>query len=155
MSTLAASNLTLMRTIERNTVLLKPALWTILAAVFLISSQSGCSSNTTPLNAVELAAQRVNSRCPQMVDQITRMDSATVLSDSILQYHYTIVTQSKETVDVKSLTGFLVPGIIENIRESPGMKIQRDNLLTMIFSYRDKNGTLVTDITLRPGDYLE
>lgn len=97
------------------------------------------------------AAVEINNISPKMMDEYSRLDSAST-ADKTFKYHYTLM-MTKEEVNVDIMKKFLRPEIIENARNSPELKIFRDNKITMSYNYYDKNGEFVTKIDVTPELY--
>ena len=98
------------------------------------------------------AAVEINNISPKMVDEYSRLDSASTTGKTF-KYHYTLMNMTKEEVNVDVLTKFLRPEIIENVKNSPELKIFRDHKITMSYDYYDKNGEFVTNIDVTPELY--
>jgi hypothetical protein len=101
------------------------------------------------------AASELNKTCPFMVDKDTRLDNAAALPGNIFQYNYTLVNLDKSEVNVDTVKKYVEPGLINNVKTSPGLKVYRDNKVTMAYNYRDKNGVFVLKITVTPDLYAE
>lgn len=99
------------------------------------------------------AAREVNNISPKMVDEYSRLDSASAVSDQIFKYHYTLVNMSKTEVNSDTVEKYIRPGIIENVKTSPDLKDFRDNKITMSYNYYDKNGDFVLNIDVSPEMY--
>ncbi len=99
------------------------------------------------------AAIEINKISPKMMDEYSRLDSATTIADKTFKYHYTLINMTKEEVSIDILTKFIRPEIIENARNSPELKIFRDNKITVSYNYYDKNGEFVTNIDVTPELY--
>lgn len=99
------------------------------------------------------AAVEINNISPKMIDEYSRLDSASTIADKTFKYHYTLMNMTKEEVNVDVLTKFLRPEIIENVRKRPELKKFRDNKITMSYNYYDKNGEFVTNIDVTPELY--
>jgi hypothetical protein len=101
------------------------------------------------------AASELNKTCPIMVDQDTRLDNALALPDNIFQYNYTLVNLEKSEVNVDTVKKYVEPGLINNVKTNPDLKVYRDNKVTMAYNYRDKNGVFVLKINVTPDLYAE
>ncbi len=99
------------------------------------------------------AAVEINNISPKMMDKYSRLDSATTIADKTFKYHYTLINMTKEEVHIDILTKFIRPEIIENARNSPELKIFRDNKITLSYNYYDKNGEFITNIEVTPELY--
>jgi hypothetical protein len=116
---------------------------------------TACKEQEAPAqqNPVERFAEKINFKCPFLVDVDTRMDSVHILPDSTFQYNYTLVNQVRDKMDVMGLTAYIGSQLMETVRHSSTMKFHRDQQLRMIFYYRDRNGDFVTQIIIEPEDY--
>ena len=101
------------------------------------------------------AAGEINKHLPIMVDSETRLDSTIALPDKTFQYAYTIINFSKEELNLEELENNLRPMILNNIKTNSDLKHFRDNKVTMIYSYRDKNNNEVLKLTYAYDDYKE
>ena len=101
------------------------------------------------------AASEINKTCPVMVDRDTRLDNAVALPGNILQYNYTLINLDKSEVNVDTVNKYVAPGIINNVRTNPELKVYRDNKVTMDYAYRDKNGVFVLKISVTPDMYAD
>ena len=99
------------------------------------------------------AASEINKTCPIMVDEYTRLDNAVALPDNIFQYNYTLVNITKEEVNLDTVRKYIEPGIINNVKTNPDLKIYRDNKTTMRYYYKDKNGEFVHKFSVTPDQY--
>jgi len=99
------------------------------------------------------SASEINKSCPIMVDSITRLDNTIALSANIFQYNYTLVNTEKGTVDTTMLKEYLEPILINLVRTNPNMKYQRDNKVTLNYSYKDKNGDYLFAVSITPQKY--
>ncbi len=95
----------------------------------------------------------VNNECPQMIDNQTRIDSAKVRDHKILVYYYTLPTQLKSELNSESLKQYLKPQIISNIKNSERMKFIRENDITLVYKYLDKNNSNLFELDVTPSDY--
>jgi hypothetical protein len=101
------------------------------------------------------AVNEMNKNCPIMVDKETRLDNTMTFPPHKFQYNYTLLNHTKEEIDVKVLEDYVKPILLSNVRTEPRMKVFRDNDVTIVYNYKDKNGAFVLDIPLTPADYKE
>jgi hypothetical protein len=113
----------------------------------------GCENQLTFDKAMMKAASELNESCPIMVDQDTRLDNAIAQVDNSFQYNYTLVNLTKTDIEIDGFTAFLEEQITTDVRTNPDLKIYRDNKVTMMYSYKDKNGEFVTKIVVTPEEY--
>ncbi|MDR0755273.1 MAG: zinc ribbon domain-containing protein [Prevotellaceae bacterium] len=85
-------------------------------------------------------ADEMNKMCPVMINRDTRLDNTIVKPDNVFQYNYTLVNMSKDNVDTAELKSIFEPNIVNSLKGSPEMQYQRNNNVTLNYSYKDKNG---------------
>lgn len=105
--------------------------------------------------AIREAASELNKKCPIMIDQDTRLDSAQVLPEKVFQYHYTFVNLAKSELEVDTVRKYMEPGLIDNVKTNPDLKIYRDNGVTMAYHYQDKDGVFLLKISVTPEHYAK
>lgn len=98
-------------------------------------------------------ASEINLTCPIMLDADTRFDNAVALPGNTLQYSYTLINFEKELIDTLDFQQTLEPGIINNISTSPDMKYLREHNTTFRYYYKDKTGSYVCCIWVKPDQY--
>jgi hypothetical protein len=98
-------------------------------------------------------ASELNKSCPIMVDSETRLDNTVALPNNAFQYNYTLINLDKSEVIIDTVKKYLEPGIINNVKTNPDLKIYRDNKTTMIYYYKDKNGEFVYKLSVTPDMY--
>ena len=104
-------------------------------------------------NAMMDVANEINKSCPFMVDSETRIDSSVSLPENVFQYCYTLINVVKESIDTVELRNILEPKIINFVKTSPKMKIQRDHKTTIDYSYFDKSRKHLFTISVTPDKY--
>lgn len=98
-------------------------------------------------------ASEINKSCPIMVDQYTRLDNTTALPDNSLKYNYTLIENTINEVNLDTAAKYIKPHLINNVKTDPGLKYFRDNDVTLIYNYRDKNGVFVVKYEITPEIY--
>ena len=88
-----------------------------------------------------------------MIDQYTRLDNTVAFPNKSFQYNYTLINMDKSEVNLDTVKKYIEPGIINNVKTNPDLKIYRENNTTMIYNYRDKNGVFVLKIAVTPEMY--
>ena len=101
------------------------------------------------------AASELNKTCPVMVDEETRLDNAMALPDNIFQYNYTLINLDKSQVNIDTVKKYIEPGLINNVKTNPDLKVYRENKVTMAYNYKDKNGVFILKINVTPELYAE
>lgn len=99
------------------------------------------------------AALELNKQAPIQIDQFSRLDSASTKGKTNFIYHYTLFDLEKSEVNLDTVNKYIRPNLIENIKNSPELKVYRDNNITMDYEYYDKNGAFVTKISVTPELY--
>lgn len=102
---------------------------------------------------LEAAAKEINKTCPVMVDEATRLDNVAALPGKSLQYNFTLVNSEKSEFNLEAAKQYVEPNIIENIKTNASLKIYRDNKVTLIYNYKDKNGEPVWQLSVTPDMY--
>jgi hypothetical protein len=90
-----------------------------------------------------------------MIDSDTRLDSAMALPEKVFQYHYTFVNLAKSELEIDTVRKYMEPGLIDNVKTNPDLKIYRDNEVTMAYHYQDKDGVFLLKISVTPEQYGE
>ena len=99
------------------------------------------------------AASEINKTCPIMVDKDTRLDATVGGINKSFAYNYTLVNLAAGQINVDKLRDYLRPRIVNNARTSNDMKVFRENGVTLIYRYHDKEGKELLEITVTPEDY--
>lgn len=99
------------------------------------------------------ATEVLNSKCPEMVDPESRLDSVLFSDEGQLIYYYTLIERDRHTIDSVAFVAYLKPEVIKEVRFNSYLKMHRDSSVTMLFKYRDRTGEPLAVLTLRPQDY--
>ena len=120
--------------------------------LFLLCS---CGSEKTDIQTMlMLTAEKMNKMCPMTVDEDTRLDNVVVLSNKTIQYNYTWVNLRLEDLDLSVIESQFFPTLLNNAKTNPGLKLFRENKVTMTFYYSDMDGKFVTLFKATPEKYL-
>lgn len=98
-------------------------------------------------------ALELTRKSPMQIDRFTRLDSASSAGKTNLIYYYTLFDIDKSEVNLDTVNKYIRPGIIENVKTHPDLKVYRDNNITLDYNYYDKNGNFVTEISVTPDLY--
>lgn len=120
----------------------------IVAAILLLFTQ--CTDKVQ--KAIENNAKELNGQCPLEVDEITRLDSCSPLPHT-LKYNYTLKLNTVETMDTNIYKERLTPALLYKIQTNNLLNDLKKNKVSFIYSYKDKNGRQVANITILPDDY--
>jgi hypothetical protein len=88
-----------------------------------------------------------------MVDNDTRLDSASVIGETVFQYNYTMVNLVKDSSDYDLLQLSFEPAMIDNARKNPDLAPFRENSITLAYSFHDKNKKFMMKIMVTPDKY--
>jgi len=134
--------------------------YALMGLAICITLQTACTGNTTPEETLPAkpttlasATALINDRCPEMVDPETRLDSVLLSRENQLSYYYTLPNKGSRGINPNSFTAFLLPGIIDNLRSNPDLRMHRDSSITFVFNYRGRNGKLITEFLVGPERY--
>ena len=98
-------------------------------------------------------ADELNKKCPIMIDSTSRLDNAEVPARKTFQYNCTFITATKADFDSNEFKSSVLPDIIKDFKTSRKVKLFRDNNITVITNYHDKNGEFLIKYALTPKDY--
>ena len=98
-------------------------------------------------------ALELNKQSPMEIDQYVRLDSAASKGETNLVYYYTLFDMERSEVNLDTVNKYLRPGIIDNVKINPDLKVFRDNNITLDYRYFDKEGEFVTEISVTPELY--
>lgn len=101
---------------------------------------------------LQKTSAEVNKSCPIMVDEITRLDK-TATKDKTLTYLYTLINVEENMSDFSDVKKEMNGQLIELVKNNPDLKALRNLGITFIYSYKDKNGVSLFDITITPEQY--
>ena len=130
----------------------KSALFLIALVVVFMILQSRMEKPLLDKRLME-AANEINKTVPIMVDSVTRFDNAVALTNNKMQYNYTLIFADKESTDTTILKNHMEPSIINFIKTDPKSQLFRDNKTTLLFNYRDKNGSYLFNIAISADKY--
>ncbi len=98
-------------------------------------------------------ANEYNKTCPVTIDEFTTLKNVVALPNKTVQYNYSLIGISKAEVKLDTVQKYLFPSVLQNVKTNPGMKLFRDNKVTLNYYYSDKNGEFVTEYVVTPKMY--
>ncbi len=98
-------------------------------------------------------ANEINTNCPLMIDNITRLDNAMYIPKKTFQYTYTLVNMPDSNINTNELKANLEPNVTNFVKTNPDLKMMRDHDMTLKYYYQDINKTHLFTITVTPDDY--
>lgn len=126
----------------------------ILSIIFISLFLVQCNSDRKALHQkLEEMAVNLNESAPVMLDQFTRFEKASVTSDNVFRYSYTVLN----TTNPDSLVQRGLQALRENIgREfslNPDLRIFKENKVTIEYIYNDEKGNTIRSLSITPEDY--
>tara|TARA_Y100001980_G_C14466208_1_gene247213 strand:- start:85 stop:477 length:393 start_codon:yes stop_codon:yes gene_type:complete len=125
---------------------------------FLIFILTNCNLINAPedfQSVLTITSQKINQKCPMVVDKNTQLDNTVVLSNKKIQYNYTLINNLAEDFDNDYLNNEFTPSLILQVKTNPGLKLFRDNDVTFSYYYQDKNGKFVLNTIITPEMYKD
>ena len=98
-------------------------------------------------------ASEMNKHLPMMVDAETRFDNVLAVNKNII-YSYTLVNSAKADLDSNDFKSVLSPTILTKVKTAPEMKDLRDQQVSFVYRYSDKNSEYVATIIVTSEMYL-
>jgi hypothetical protein len=95
----------------------------------------------------------MNKTCPSMIDPETRLDNVVAFEKNNLQFNYTLIYQTRDSLSIPSLKNYMEPLILDKIKNSGTLRKFLDKNLTWIYSYNDKNGDFIFKVTYTPEQF--
>lgn len=115
----------------------------------------GCKNRTSYEEVLRQNAKAMNRKCPIIVQEGMRLDSTSAGPGKCFTYNYTLFTQSRDSVDTKSMENLLRPLLTNNLRTSESLEILRKNGPDVNYRFFDKKGRLVLSLVIRAEDYTK
>lgn len=120
-------------------------------ATFFILVFTQCDNSKSVEKALQERAKLDNKEYPIYLDPFTRIDSSSVATGKIYQYHYSVLEVDPQIItDFKTKT---IPEIKDNIKQNSFYAPFKDNDVTMRFIYRDTLGVELFRFDVTPEDY--
>lgn len=129
----------------------------ILTAISIAAfSISGCGSKRTEEDKrvekeLKEMAQKYNDQAPFMINETTQLDSISILPNRTMQYNLTMINLLKEETDIEYFEEQKL--VVANQLKSSLPENARQDKVTFIYSYNDKDGNFVHKIVISPDMY--
>jgi len=104
------------------------------------------------IGELEKAAKVLNKNTPKMVDEDTRMDAATIGPGFRVNINYMLPKHSAGEIDADQIVQHKRPGIKNYVCSKKNMKLLLQYGADFVYLYHDKDGTLITSITIDRSD---
>lgn len=127
-----------------------------LSLVCLSLALTSCKKEKTIDDDLKEVAANINKTAPQNLADGVRLDSVSAQPGKIFRYNYTLTDDVNESVTPEQIETFkktAKEGALQVIKTSPDIKEFRDNDVTMVYTYYDKNGKPTTDFKITPQEY--
>lgn len=111
------------------------------------------STNTALERKMQESAAMLTSESPLLIDNDTRLDSVVAIKDQKLKYYYTLVNYTRDQINLDTVTKYIRPQIIENVKRSPDLEVFRQNEVSFDYIYADRTGDHVLTIEITPAIY--
>jgi hypothetical protein len=113
-----------------------------------------CTSREKALNKkLEEMAFNLNESAPVMLDQYTRFEEASVTSENIFRYRYTVLNTSNPDSLVENGLQSLKENIGKEFSSNPDLRIFKENNVTIEYVYNNENGQTIRSVQITPEDY--
>jgi len=90
-----------------------------------------------------------------MLSSGLRVDSTMALPDKTFQYVLTLINVSKDELNLEELKKISYKEVLNNVKTSSDLKPFRDNKVTLIYLYKDKNNNEIFKLIFTYNDYKE
>jgi len=127
-----------------------------LSLVCLTLALTSCNKEKTVDDDLKEVAANINKTTPQNLAAGVRLDSVSAQPGKIFRYNYTLTDDEKESVSPEQIETFkktAKEGALQVIKTSPEIKEFRDNDVTMVYTYYDRNGKATADFKITPEEY--
>ena len=116
-----------------------------------IGSLIGKSASTEDVEkSLALTAEKINQKTPTMSDAETRVDRATAGPGRQLTYHHTMINLDRKNANLAIFNGEFTNGLRAKICANPGMKPIFANGVTLVYSYRSRDGQQIGAVSVEP-----
>lgn len=115
---------------------------------------SSCGGGETS-ERVEEMVQKINQKCPAMVDEETQLTHVAYDKKNTITYSYHLVHVQADMVDTAAFRKLLWPGLLANIKVDHDMKDLRDASFSFVYDYRDKAGKPILALNINPSNYRD
>ncbi|WP_294245659.1 hypothetical protein [uncultured Chryseobacterium sp.] len=127
-----------------------------LSLVCFTLALTSCKQESKIDDDLKEVAVNINKTTPQMLADGVRLDSVSAQPGKIFSYNYTLTDDAKEGVSPEQIEVFKTSakeGALRVIKTSPDIKQFRDNDVTMVYTYYDKDGKKTADFKITPEEY--
>jgi hypothetical protein len=101
---------------------------------------------------LDSVVRAINATAPKMVDEATRLDSASAGPGRRLTYNLTLVSQKAQDIDRVAWKQNIVPKVRVNMIQTQGMHTLLAAGVTVVSRYSSSDGILIDEIVIKPED---
>lgn len=125
----------------------------LICITLTVCALPACDDEAAQVSELNGTIANINTKCPQMIDSETRLDSIQLIPTNTLSYYYTLVHVIKQNVDTHEFYTQLWPGILSGIRVSAEMQSLREQNINFEYQYRDRTNEFIYNFKISPKDY--
>lgn len=101
---------------------------------------------------LEEAAKRINAKGPQMLDEFTRIDRASISKVGEITYHHTLVKHSSRDIGSVDLYTKLRPEVVKKLCGSADMQKALDLGAVFAYEYTGNDGLVIETLRVKKLD---
>ena len=98
-------------------------------------------------------AAELNESAPVSLDQYTRFEEATVTTDNVFRYRYSVTNSNNPDSLLQSRKDELMKNIKTMFSTNAELRIFTENDVVIEYIYTDENNSNIRTITINPEDY--
>lgn len=128
--------------------------------IVLVIILFACGQQETEHKKLGEIAAELQNQCPKMLDEATRWDKVSVY-DNNLELTFTLVKMDKDSTDTEGLTKELKCFLSKNLsrgfnlyKSHIDLVFMRNNNVVFHYIYLDKRKRILSDITIKPEEYI-
>lgn len=136
---------------RKSLLILSIVLFIILLSGILITQ---CDTDKKAINKkLTEMASNLNESAPVMLDDFTRFDNATVTSDNVFQYNYTVLNTQNPDSLIKEVESSLIKNIKLEFNTNPQLVFFKENNVSIDYVYNDENNQVIRRIQIDSSNY--
>lgn len=97
----------------------------------------------------------INKKCPQVVAEGVRLDSASTAANKTMIYHYTMTELELKDIDTTVWIKTVDSALVAEIQKLPELKDLREHDVTFVYDYFDKDSQPIAKFSIAPEKYKE
>lgn len=98
-------------------------------------------------------AAELNESAPVSLDQYTRFEEASVTTDNVFRYHYSVMNINNPDSLLENRVEELMKNIKTMFSTNADLRIFTENDVVIEYIYTDENNSNIRTITMNPEDY--